>query len=263
MLPPRHDRRADLRGPAREPCPRKQAIPHLCHAARSPQPSSRQRPAEGDVEHVHDHPGGQAVVGMVAMRSGQPGVGTPAKSRNDPMQSRLPMHLSPHCHARTRAGTPCQSPAMTNGRRRMHRRQVAGGAAKGNRNAFRHGRYTATAVAGRRQIAALIRTMRAPAGSTDDTELNPLATGGGHRFFLAIGVCGRQRRGRTPPPKLNWGTHRPRVRAHQPPANQGYSAPADAVTMLWEGPPMIPLAAPKFLCLRRYLSENRPPACPF
>ncbi|WP_347264297.1 HGGxSTG domain-containing protein, partial [Nitrobacter sp.] len=30
------------------------------------------------------------------------------------------MHLSPRCHARTRAGTPCQSPAMANGRCRMH-----------------------------------------------------------------------------------------------------------------------------------------------
>ncbi|EAQ34919.1 hypothetical protein NB311A_05855 [Nitrobacter sp. Nb-311A] len=44
------------------------------------------------------------------------------------------------------------------------------GAAKGNRNAFKHGRYTAKAVARRRQIAALIRTMRALAGSTDEAE---------------------------------------------------------------------------------------------
>jgi hypothetical protein len=32
------------------------------------------------------------------------------------VQSNLPMHLSPRCRARTRAGTPCRSPAMTNGR---------------------------------------------------------------------------------------------------------------------------------------------------
>jgi hypothetical protein len=36
------------------------------------------------------------------------------------MQSKLPMHLSRRCRARTRgSGNPCQSPAMTNGRR-MH-----------------------------------------------------------------------------------------------------------------------------------------------
>lgn len=58
---------------------------------------------------------------------------------------------------------------MPNGRCRMHGGKSPG-AAKGNRNAFKHGRYTAKAVAGRRQIAALIRTMRALAGSTDETE---------------------------------------------------------------------------------------------
>ena len=36
------------------------------------------------------------------------------------MQSRLPMHRSPRCGARTRNGTPCRSPAMPNGRCRMH-----------------------------------------------------------------------------------------------------------------------------------------------
>jgi hypothetical protein len=35
------------------------------------------------------------------------------------------------------------------------------GAPKGNRNAFKHGRYTAAAIARRREIAALIRVARA------------------------------------------------------------------------------------------------------
>jgi hypothetical protein len=35
------------------------------------------------------------------------------------------------------------------------------GAPKGNRNAFKHGRYTAEAIARRREVAALIRAMRA------------------------------------------------------------------------------------------------------
>jgi hypothetical protein len=35
------------------------------------------------------------------------------------------------------------------------------GAPKGNQNAFKHGLYTAEAIANRRQIAALLRTMRA------------------------------------------------------------------------------------------------------
>ena len=32
------------------------------------------------------------------------------------MQSRLSMHLSPRCGARTRTGRPCRSPAMADGR---------------------------------------------------------------------------------------------------------------------------------------------------
>jgi hypothetical protein len=35
------------------------------------------------------------------------------------------------------------------------------GAPKGNKNAFKHGRYTAEAVANRREIATLLRTMKA------------------------------------------------------------------------------------------------------
>jgi len=81
------------------------------------------------------------------------------------MQGRLPMHLSPNCRARTRAGTPCQSPAMRNGRCRMHGGK-APGAPKGNKNAVRHGRYSADAIEHRREIAALLRAMKALARSS-------------------------------------------------------------------------------------------------
>jgi hypothetical protein len=80
------------------------------------------------------------------------------------MQSRLPMRRSPRCGARTRNGSPCQSPAMPNGRCRMHG-GPSPGAPKGNRNAFKHGRYTAEAIASRREVAALIRAMRSLACS--------------------------------------------------------------------------------------------------
>ena len=42
------------------------------------------------------------------------------------------------------------------------------GAPKDNRNAFRHGRYSAEAIAGRREVAALIRAMRALACATEE-----------------------------------------------------------------------------------------------
>jgi hypothetical protein len=49
---------------------------------------------------------------------------------------------------------------MPNGRCRMHG-GLSLGAPKGNRNAFKHGRYTAEAIANRRETAVLLRTMRA------------------------------------------------------------------------------------------------------
>ena len=69
------------------------------------------------------------------------------------MQSNLPMHLSPRCRARTRAGTPCRSPAMTNGRCRMHG-GTSPGAPKSNGHALKHGRYTAEAIAEQREFTA-------------------------------------------------------------------------------------------------------------
>lgn len=72
------------------------------------------------------------------------------------MQNRLPMHLSPRCHAHSRrTGKPCRSPAMKNGKCRMHGGKATG-APKGNTNAYKHGRYAADAIAQRREFAALV-----------------------------------------------------------------------------------------------------------
>jgi hypothetical protein len=49
-----------------------------------------------------------------------------------------------------------------------HARRNKSGRPKGNRNAFRHGRYTAEAIAGRREVAALIRAMRALACAAEE-----------------------------------------------------------------------------------------------
>jgi uncharacterized protein YjcR len=83
------------------------------------------------------------------------------------MQSKLPMHLSRRCGARTRNGNRCQSPAMPDGRCRMHGGRSPG-APKGNKNAFKHGRYTAEAVATRREVARLMRAIRGLASRSHD-----------------------------------------------------------------------------------------------
>ena len=55
----------------------------------------------------------------------------------------LSMQNSPRCGAKTRAGTPCQSPAVAGKKRcRMHGGARGSGAPPGNQNAFKHGMYT-------------------------------------------------------------------------------------------------------------------------
>ena len=69
------------------------------------------------------------------------------------------MHSSPRGGAMTRSMTPCQSPAMANGRCRMHG-GPSPGAPKGNTNALKHGCYTAKAIARRQNVTALLRVMK-------------------------------------------------------------------------------------------------------
>jgi hypothetical protein len=52
---------------------------------------------------------------------------------------------------------------MPNGRCRMHG-GMSTGAPRGNKNAFKHGRYTAEAIARRRELSALMRAVKAVAG---------------------------------------------------------------------------------------------------
>jgi hypothetical protein len=66
------------------------------------------------------------------------------------------------CLARTRRGTPCQSPAVAGKTRcRMHGGATGSGAPKGKRNGkYRHGGFTTEAIDERRRLASLIRDSR-------------------------------------------------------------------------------------------------------
>jgi hypothetical protein len=55
---------------------------------------------------------------------------------------------------------PCPTPAMPNGRCRIHG-GLSPGAPKGNQHARKHGFYGAEEIGRRRKIAALVRSMRA------------------------------------------------------------------------------------------------------
>ena len=71
-----------------------------------------------------------------------------------------PMHLASRCHAKSkRSGKPCRSPAVRGSSVcRMH--GAGGGAPRGNRNALKHGGFTAETIALKREIQALARMAR-------------------------------------------------------------------------------------------------------
>jgi hypothetical protein len=71
------------------------------------------------------------------------------------------MLASPRCGAKTRAGRPCMSPAVTRKRRcRMHGGAPGSGAPLGNKNALKTGFYTRQAMAARQNIRILLRHSR-------------------------------------------------------------------------------------------------------
>ena len=63
------------------------------------------------------------------------------------------------CGAKTRQGTRCASPSMENGRCRMHGGKSTG-APKGNRNAWKHGKYSNETLQARRLVQVLARLAR-------------------------------------------------------------------------------------------------------
>jgi hypothetical protein len=68
-----------------------------------------------------------------------------------------PLRLAPRCLARTRRQTLCQSPAMPNGRCRIHG-GLSPGAPSGERNGmYRHGRYSREQTELRRAVRQMIR----------------------------------------------------------------------------------------------------------
>ena len=71
------------------------------------------------------------------------------------------MHDAPRCGAKTRKGTPCEAPAVTDKARcRMHGGAKGSGAPLGNRNALKSGLYTAENLEMRRHVMELVRQSR-------------------------------------------------------------------------------------------------------
>ena len=70
----------------------------------------------------------------------------------------MAMRQSPRCGAKTRKGTPCIAPAVTGKARcRMHGGAAGSGAPIGNRNALKHGLYTAESRAFLKHVRETLR----------------------------------------------------------------------------------------------------------
>lgn len=68
------------------------------------------------------------------------------------------MMAAQRCGAKTRRGTPCQAPAVAGKNRcRMHGGAKGSGAPKRNKNALKHGLYTAEAKALNKHVRSLLR----------------------------------------------------------------------------------------------------------
>ena len=77
-------------------------------------------------------------------------------------QAPLLLQMAKRCGAKTRSGRPCQSPVVMGRKRcRMHGGAHGSGAPSGERNGnYRHGLYTAEAIAERKAVRAWLRSVR-------------------------------------------------------------------------------------------------------
>jgi len=144
---------------ASEADPSEQALPHLCDAPRSPKPPPRQGPAEGD-DGARSRPFRRA--GSYGRRGGFGWRGSRRAGRSTLCKANRPWRAHEE-----RASVPIAGDAEWPMAACMADHQP--GAPNGNRNAFRHGRYTAEAIASRLEVGALIRAMRALACASEES----------------------------------------------------------------------------------------------
>lgn len=113
------------------------------------------QPREQTVKHVHVSEGGQAVVADQFHH--HTGGEQNGKMRNSPMSK---AHAAPRCLAKTRSGTACRLPALKGKKRCQLHGGRSPGPPKGNRNARKHGGYSAKTVAAMRYLKTIARLVR-------------------------------------------------------------------------------------------------------
>jgi hypothetical protein len=116
------------------------------------------------VEHVHVYPGGQAVVGNVTQTGNREGAGAESEHQAYGLTGFSGLEYAPGTAmwSATRAGTPCQSPAV-GGKKRCHKHGGAkgSGAPEGSANGnYRHGMRSRDHLVTRRLIREMIQGAR-------------------------------------------------------------------------------------------------------
>ncbi|WP_269153123.1 HGGxSTG domain-containing protein [Methylobacterium crusticola] len=89
-------------------------------------------------------------------------------------------HAAPRCGAQTRSGSACRAGAVANGRCRIHGGASTGprtpeGLERSRRSTWKHGRYSAEAIAFRRMLARTVRELRAATRMVEGQERHAIA----------------------------------------------------------------------------------------
>lgn len=87
-------------------------------------------------------------------------MGDDPKASDNPMHCLTQAHQAPRCGARTRQSVPCRSPAMLNGRCRMHGGTSPGAPPGQAHGMWKHGLRSAEVIERRRSAAARMRALR-------------------------------------------------------------------------------------------------------
>jgi len=92
-----------------------------------------------------------------------PLTGGRAKPEINPMTRLSHLSQTPRCGAKTRAGTPCQSPAIRGRKRCRLHGGLSPGAPKGSQNGnYKNGEWTAEAIEERKWLRDLVRSFGKP-----------------------------------------------------------------------------------------------------
>lgn len=142
------------------------------HGAKTPEMASKNNPMHSSPKARADRRKSARILRNATAKSAN----SDKKPNINPMHSSVPhwsrgfhaFAAAARCGARRRAGGECLSPAMENGRCRMHG-GASPGAPLGNRNALKHGQTTADGLLSRKLLREVLRSASNVAAASENT----------------------------------------------------------------------------------------------